>query len=460
MTTIPSVPHVRQMPAAAQNRTPVKPILRKPPSVLGTRTRDDDDEQDNDDRLMSSPTKRRKTVAFNDSLNEIKEIGGKTLHDTKREVREALASHAAGDSEDYDRLKELFNVPRQNRGSDSDSDEDDEEEEDTTVTHKDLSLYVIALTSHVPLLGRSCSGLINAVLRYPWLGRDDLFARAYIQFMAALASAQGSCLALVLSSTIDRFKDTPSSWSLVGLPTVEKGVALQRLHTGFEYLLNLFPGALPITVRLIGEKFPFADDSKRAHMDYINNLVQITKYAPKMERDVMELILSKVCELDVGMALDLEDDDDTTRAVIAHLERAEITKELDEEDGDVSDADSNVSDESDDEDEETRRIFAISRKIQTLDAAICRLIEVYSEQFSRGPDSAEVTACFENLLSDFCNVILPNLKSRQYVPPSQEIQLEDRHLLILFAAFNFWYVPRETCTSPAVALTARVLAPS
>ncbi len=253
----------------------------------------------------------------------------------------------------------------------SDEDEDDDDDDDArTPSQQELTLYVIALTSHVPLLGRSCSGLINAVLKYPWLCRDDLFARAYIQFMAALASAQGSCLALVLSSIIDRFKESPSSWAVDGLPSVDKATAVLRLHTGLEYLLNLFPGASTITIRLLSEKFPFADDSKRVHMDYINNLIRINGYAPKLERDVMELILSKVCELDVGMALDLEDDDDTTRAVMAELERAELDKEYEHEDRDGNDAESDVSDESDDEDEERRRVISISQKIQTLDATL------------------------------------------------------------------------------------------
>ncbi|KAH8890885.1 RNA polymerase I-specific transcription initiation factor RRN3 [Thozetella sp. PMI_491] len=406
MTTVPTIAPHRRTTVVSKAGVPVKPILRKPTSILGTRTRDDQD--DDDERIMSSPTKRRKTVVFNETLNEVKEIEGKSLDDAKREVRQALAAHAAGDSEDYDRLKEVFTARRREAGSESDEDEEDNEGK----SPQELLLYMIALTAHVSLLGKSCSGLIRAVLKFSWLGRDDVFVRVYIQFIAALASAQGSSLALVLTSIIERFKESPSSWSVDGYPAIDKEAAQERLHTGLEYLLNLFPGATPITVRLLGENFPFADDSKRVHMDYINNLLRITGYAPKFERDVMELILSRVCELDVGMALDLEEDDDTTRAIMAHVERANLDGNDDDEGDDGSDADSVLSDETAEEDEETTHILAVSRKIQTLDAALVKLIEVYNRPFGAGSDSPEAVACFENLLSDFCNVILPNLKSR------------------------------------------------
>lgn len=155
--------------------TPVKPILRKATSVLGTRTRDDTEEY----VAETPPTKRRKTVMFDESLNVVLDIKNKSLEDVKREISRALDGHAKNDDEDYDTLKEMFTNDH-NSGPPSPSAGDDE-----TTQPGDLLAYIIALTAHVPMLGKSCSGLVKSILK--WYG-----LRAWTQLLQSMSLTKSS----------------------------------------------------------------------------------------------------------------------------------------------------------------------------------------------------------------------------------------------------------------------------
>jgi RNA polymerase I-specific transcription initiation factor RRN3 len=407
MTTLSSI---ARSSAPTVPSSPIKPILRKPTSsVLGTRQRRSDDSEDDEDE---PPTKRqKKTVVFNEELNTVKEISGKSLEDAKREVRQALEAHARGDDEDYDNLKDIFAPPPKKnklprRQDDDDEEEEDEDEDETSAAEeksRDLIVYVVALTGYVPLLGRSCSGLLRSVLRCAWLERDEGFARAYIQLLAALSSVQGSLFTQVLTMLVDKFTETRRASSVAGFPPVEPETKKEWLHVGLRYLLELFPAGQHMILNLIAAKFPFTEESKATHMEYIDHLLRLKASRPELERDIMELILSRLVKLDVEMTLDLEnDDDETTRAVLRQLEASDARNEDEDDD---SDADSVLSDE-DELNEDAKRVLTIKSKLETMDAILDLLFSIYSPVFE-DPESPEAVEAFQDLLSDFSNVILP-----------------------------------------------------
>ncbi|KAL2141037.1 hypothetical protein VTI28DRAFT_2927 [Corynascus sepedonium] len=406
MTTISSV---ARSPASTVASSPIKPILRKPASVLGTRSRSEDSGDADEEE---PPTKRqKKTVVFNEELNTVKEISGKSLEDAKKEVRQALEGHSRGDDEDYDNLKEIFMpILKKRRMPDDDDDEEDEddEEEDGATKPQDLIVYVVALTGYVPLLGRSCSGLLRSVLRCSWLERDETFARAYIQLLAALSSVQGSFFTQVLTMIVDKFTETRHTSSVPGFAPVDPKTKREWLHVGLKYLLELFPAGQHLILNLVSSKFPYTEASKAVHMEYIDHLLRLKAARPELERDIMELILSRLVKLDVEMSLDLEnDDDETTRAVLRQLEASDAKNEDEDDD---SDAESVLSDD-DDLNEQAKRVLMIKSKLETMDAILDLLFSIYNPVFE-DPDSPEAIEAFQDLLSDFSNVILPHLKSR------------------------------------------------
>ena len=374
--------------------SPIKPILRKStPSVLGTRSRSQ--ESDGADEHEHPSKRQKKTVVFNEDLNMVKEISSKSLEYAKREVKQALEGHSRGDDEDYDNLKDLF-APLQRKSTPDEEDLDD-------TRPQDLIVYVVAMTGYAPMIDRSCSGLLKSILRCSWLERDEKFSRAYIQLLAALSSVQASFLAQVLSMMVDKFSEARHTSSIAGFPPVEPETKKQWLHVGIKYILELFPPGSRIILNLVSSKFPYTEDSKAVHMQFIDHLLRLKTSRPELGRDIMELILSKLVKLDVEMTLDLENDDDaTTRAVMRQLEASDAKNE---EEDDESDADSVLSDEED-LNEEAKHVLMVKSKLETMDAIMDLLFSIYDPVF-QDPESEEAIEAFHDLLSDFSNVILP-----------------------------------------------------
>ena len=186
----------------------------------------------------------------------------------------------------------------------------------------------------------------------------------------------------------------------------------QRLHLGLRYLLGLFPGARSIILRLISEKFPDSQDSKKVHVAYVDNLLRLREYSPD-PRDILELIISHAVKLDVEMQLNLEDmNDDTTAAVMLQLSIPDASGGVEDGGSDDDESDTEpVSDTASDADEEEERITSIKDHIQKLDFLLDTLFATYGPCFS-DPDSPEAISCYEDILSDFSNVVLPTYKSR------------------------------------------------
>ena len=407
MTTATPVARTRLAPPS--DASTIKPILRKPSSVLGVRRRSDDGEEEDDIQLRSSPTKKRKTVMFNESLNVVKNIGSKSIDDTKREVRQALEDHAKGDNLGYNHLEDVFEPHSKKCMRRKTAEVVDDEDvgkrrkrKEDEVDPQEILLYVIALTDLAPLLGKTCSGLVESILNCSWLERDDKFVRAYIQLLAAISSAQGSYFVQVLSMMVDKFTPTRSPSVVVpGFPSVDIETRKQRLHLGLRYLLDLFPAGSQMIVNLVTSKFPYTEESKAVHMEYVDNLLRLKDERPDIEREIMELLLSRLVQLDVEMTLDLEnDDDETTQAVMEELESADAKGG----DGESDDGAASVPEFEDDE--RMRRVLMIKSKLETLDAMLDLLFSVYDPIFD-DPDSPAAKEAFENLLSDFSNVILP-----------------------------------------------------
>ncbi|KAI1461988.1 RNA polymerase I-specific transcription initiation factor RRN3 [Annulohypoxylon moriforme] len=395
--------------AAVKVATPLKPILKPSSTLLGTRRTSDDAGLDDDTMDFPQSPRKRQRVEFDLNNIEIHEIGARSVEEIKQEIKKALEGHEQGDDEDYDILKDTLS------GKQTSSYDDDEDEDvDPTLPAKrrqELKIYLVSLASFSPRLGRSCDGLVKSVLQCQWLGRDEQFAMIYVQFLAALVSARGGRLTQVLSSIIERFTESrPSDWAVPNYPTVSRDVAMERLHSAVQRLLELSPSTKPVLEHLIGTKYPFDDESKRVHMAYVDNLLRLRSYCPDLRAEIMDLIVSRLVKIDVEMQTDLGNMDDRLAAMVAMaLKSSRENGNQDEEDSDDSDAESVDSDEF--EDDEYTRVKTTKERIEKMDSILDTLFELYTQSFAN-PDSDEAEEAFMDLLSEFSNIILPTIKSR------------------------------------------------
>ncbi|KAI1862918.1 hypothetical protein JX265_008964 [Neoarthrinium moseri] len=393
--------------AAKLAQAPLKPILKSSPA-LGKRKAPDHETLPTDGSMDGSQSPRkRQRVEFDMNL-EIHEVGTRSVDEVKKEIADALDGHARGDDEEYDILKETLS------GKQRFYDEDDDEDADLTLPEKrrqELKVYMVALASFVPHLGRSASGLVKSVLQCQWLGRDDQFAKVYTQFLAALVSAQGSYLEQVTLSLVDNFVESrPSAWAVPGFPPVTKERMQERMHLALQYLLQVFPAANAVLGSVITKKFPFHDESTRTHLAYVDNLLRLRQYATKLRTDIMDLIVNRLLQIDVQMQTDLDDLDDDMGAMVAlALQNSQAAAALQGDDDDESDIESTASDEE--EEDEFAKVKAVKDNIEKMDAIMDSLFAVNSPLFS-DPESDQAHEAFVELINEFSHIILPTYKSR------------------------------------------------
>jgi len=171
----------------------MKPLLRRS-TVSGVVRKIDDLDMDSD--MLSSPLSSRKKakVTFNETVEEkVLEEYSRSLDSVRREVKMSLEAHVRGTSDTgYDAIKEIFSPRRV--------------DEDESLGNEEMRAYMLALTTHASLLNKTCVGLIRNILAYEWMGRDEKFVRAYIQFLGSLASTQGANVVdTILSMLADHF---------------------------------------------------------------------------------------------------------------------------------------------------------------------------------------------------------------------------------------------------------------
>ncbi|KAF4456464.1 hypothetical protein F53441_1414 [Fusarium austroafricanum] len=389
---------------APKNSTPVRSIL-KPASVLGRRKAEHAGLSDPVD-APESPTKRRK-VLFDDIRNVTYEVGRRSMDEVKLEVRTALEEHLRGNDSQYDTLKELFASDKQRYLPPVVGEEDD------TLKPHELQVYVVALTGCVPILkNKLCNGLVKTILNCSWLGRDDAFVKVFTHFLAALVSAQGSYLSPVLAMMVEKFSDSrPSVWSVPDFPEVSRETMRDRLHSTLQYLLQMFPSAVPVLETLLPDKFPFPKESMRAHMAYVDNLLRIKESVPDLRDEVLDLILERVVKMDSQMQTDLEDlDDDVTAAVMYALRDHAEGNEWENDADDDSDTESVDSDDPD-FDQDVERIKSIKGSVEKMDAILDTLFRVYTPHFTN-PGSDTAFDMFTVLLREFEQMVLCTYKSR------------------------------------------------
>ncbi|KAL9120406.1 MAG: hypothetical protein Q9187_003041, partial [Circinaria calcarea] len=363
---------------------PTKSIVRRPTLV---RKRDETDLALGGDAIPQSPSKRTKVTFDTDVDVRVMEQWEKAPEVVREEVRRALERHALGDDAAYDQVKEVYTTNPTAEDAPS---------------PKTLRNYTAALLSKVSSLNRSCSGLVHAVLKSEWLGRDETYLALFIRFLGSLISAQGMYLGDVIHMLVEN------------LTHVTRPIIHRRTHAALKYLLRLIPSASSILSSVLMTLFPHSSNSKRAHVVYVHNLLRLIGYAPELESEILALITERLVKIDVQVQVDLEDlAEDVGDGVVQGIPKLHIgiSEDLETEENEEKESDTE-SDTSDDEsDPDVQRAKDITANVEKMDIMLDILFSHYTPLFS-GTSTQTREAAFDVLLTQFATIILPTYRSR------------------------------------------------
>ncbi|OAT08924.1 ribosomal DNA transcription factor Rrn3 [Blastomyces gilchristii SLH14081] len=330
----------------------------------------------------------------------------KSIAMVREEVRRAIQRHLMGDSEAYDRVKEIFTADPKEL-------EDDGSPVYDLPSPTSLRNHLLGLFSNVSALDGSCSGLVHAVLGSEWLGRDEGYVKLFVRFLGTLAAARGTYLNSVLRVLVHGLRQVgPRVGKLPGYPVVYPSEIYARVHMAIRYIIQLIPAGSGALSPLIASSFPYDTDTAKAHIVYTRNIIKIIDYAPELRSDILALVTEKLVKIDVQFQVDLEDADedidDDNPVAMSSPEAIALGDEYDDED---SDTETIASEDDDLSDIEAQRAKQRVDTKQKIDFMIDILFEYYSVPFNYGTVDEKETAN-DLLLSHFQTIILPTYRSR------------------------------------------------
>ncbi|KAL2812087.1 RNA polymerase I-specific transcription initiation factor RRN3 [Aspergillus granulosus] len=419
-------PHTPSKMLATSSPVPILKTSKTPNSAAGIKHRMEEmdlslspaSSNASDPGALPSPRKKTR-VQFDDDV-EMREIqysdktqGGnngttdKSAAVVREEVRRAIQRHVSGgDSEAYDRVKEIFAINPRRRDANGQAPLN-------VPTHNTLKHHLMGLLSNVAALDRSCSGLVSAVLGSEWLGRDESYVKLYIRFLGNLAAAQGSYLGSVLKMLTNYMGELPKgTGKLPGYPHVHPSLAYTRVHMALRHVMQLIPSGSGSLSPILSSQFPFDTDSAKANIAYTQNIIKVISYAPELQADILALVTEKLVKIDVQIQVDMEDLEEEEGEDVLHDISPESVMFAEDEDEDEEEGDDNASVLSDESvEQESRRLTTIKENILKLDGMIDTLFEYYAPPFTSGTLDDKENA-LDLLLSHFQTIILPTYRSR------------------------------------------------
>ncbi|KAL9578632.1 MAG: hypothetical protein Q9212_005595 [Teloschistes hypoglaucus] len=363
-----------------------------PPSSTLVRKRQDDQELESE---SSSPIKRHRVTFDSDVEVRIVEKWEKSPAVIQDAVRRALQSHTTGDSSGYEMVKAIYAPPENGQ---------------EPASHMAVKNHTSALLSNVCMLNKNCADLVHSVLSSDWLARSDDYVHLFVHFLANLVSAQGLFLPDALRFLVENLTTTPPSQRQIhDLPSIPRSKYYSRAHRALQYLLQVVPSACRILLSSLTTQFPHHNDSRRAHVVYVHNLLQIAEYAPVLQTDILALITERLVKIDLQVQEDLEDlAEDVEEGVVQHVpqDRLDSATFLDD------DQDSEDESDSDEEmDEDVLRTRDITKSVEKMDRILDMLFTYYHHKVSATSHDSR-PGVVDILMGQFQSIILPTHRSR------------------------------------------------
>lgn len=198
-----------------------------------------------------------------------------------------LAKYKQGNKDDYELLKHQLSDP--------------------DIKDAQIINWLQEFRTCVTQLNKDHEQLVFAVLRLPWLGRSQAVVEEFLSFLSNLVSAQTVFLRICLKMVVSNFKPARVKIQDGEVDISDSDDDDENLTRSFEHChqaLQIISRYAPSTSRflmpVLTDHFPFVQKSARTLECYVHNLLRVTVYIPALQREILELVISKMLLLDVS----------------------------------------------------------------------------------------------------------------------------------------------------------------
>ena len=137
------------------------------------------------------------------------------------------------------------------------------------------------------------------LLKIKWADQGEAVARAFIEFLVHLISANVKFVKPAVKFLVENLKGTKKK------DTVADSEMLQNTHEAFKGLLEVAPvTSREEILRHIVGRFPFYKSPTYIQVCYVSALLEMTRYVPDSREQILRLVMERLIKLDAHLNRD------------------------------------------------------------------------------------------------------------------------------------------------------------
>ncbi|CAJ0625813.1 8909_t:CDS:2 [Entrophospora sp. SA101] len=208
-------------------------------------------------------------------------------------IRSAVSEMKEGNSANYEQLVRSLN--QYSKG---------------IVDIKKLRVWIMAFAHNAFHLDECCVDLIDVIFNLNWAEHDNNLALAYIMFLSSLISSHPSLYkSRILQMLVQKFAFRPDETGRI--PNHLEKIN-GRVHTAVKSIIKIIPNSVDELYKLVVQEFPHKTEPLYVQVTYLKNLLQLLDYINELQFDVLQLIFSRLIQIDVqGKLKDIKDLEDS-----------------------------------------------------------------------------------------------------------------------------------------------------
>ncbi|KAJ1858863.1 DNA independent RNA polymerase I transcription factor [Coemansia sp. RSA 1853] len=335
-------------------------------------------------------------------------------------VENALLQVKEGNLDEYHKLVKVFAYTRHSTNAES-----------AIKYTADVSPWIQALSANVSSLGITYRDLVTTVFGSDWVTTSNSrFVRSYTTLVLQIVSAHPEWVPQAMTSL--------ARWFTYG--GHHKDAESQRVHDNIHVLVQEIHRAIPTCgpslVAALAESWPFRAIKANVQVVYVRNVLRCLEYAGGVRREVLQMVLNHVLQIDVEIQVELDDlesdeesepedtgvfefEDEDQSDADAKEDHDQSGAKGDESEESGSDSDSESESDSDADSVASdlgRARYNAKKTVAKLDALMSTLLtwlERHCQVDEQTGEMSESTSRLFLLFLDlFDTVILPTFKSR------------------------------------------------
>lgn len=211
-----------------------------------------------------------------------------------------------------------------------------------------LIRFLDQLGQHISVFDKKNEKLVEILLDLDWSRKSDPVIHSYCEVMLNLVTAYTFYTKSVIKMIVQGFTPTLQLDEKINIADMK----FEKLHDLLQRILKLVPSSSMQITPILSDKFPYMKKSLLVQQCYVKNCLEITKYAETLRKPILNLIISKMIQLDVHCPK-------------TDIEEAQTAAELDEEEKNKSEIFTMETDEPSEENRDETK-HPLARTLDTL----------------------------------------------------------------------------------------------